>query len=92
MADAELTTEEQESFDRNFKDLKDGNDETGNFVKRAIPGDVMHDHLSYDIKKAIAGLTVDQVSHLNDLAAKFKSHIFLHEHDNKPGKIIAMGL
>lgn len=92
MADAGLTDSELQKFNQNFEILQDGDDGSGNIVKRAIPGDVHPDHLSNDVKRAIGELTDDQVIKLNEISDKFKSHIFLHEHENQPGKIIAMGL
>lgn len=54
----------------------------------AIP-DIGHHHLSESVKEAISGLSADHLATLVDLAAKTKSHLFLHDKDNH---VIAMGL
>ncbi|THH38635.1 hypothetical protein E4Z66_03435 [Aliishimia ponticola] len=79
-------------FESNFKAMQDTVDKDGNPQKRAIPAGVNPEDIPDHVQQAIAELTIDQVNTLVDLAVKTKSHIFIHEHGNEKGRIIALGL
>lgn len=81
-----------EDFINNFNVLQDYESGEGKTIKRAIPLHVTPQQVPKHIQDAIGDLSDDQITTLNELAKKTGSHIFLHEHGNTKGKIIALGL